>query len=96
MSKNGVGILGCAALAVAALVCVAVVGFERSLVAAGVPYHVVNFSVAAIALFGVAIACGLAARRTRPGKVALVGGGVLGGLFTGYVVLVLIAFTYPS
>ena len=92
MSQQGVGILGCVSLAAAILLALAVVFFEQVIIAAGVPYHFLNFSVLAAVLFGVAVVCGLNARGTRAGKVALVGGLVLGLLFVGLIIWVLVAF----
>lgn len=92
MSDRLVGILGCAALLGAVGISLVVVGFERSLVAAGFPYQFTGYSIMAFGLCASAFGLGFAVRRTRPGKVALIGGSVLGGLFACYVLLVLVAF----
>jgi hypothetical protein len=93
MSRQVLGILGCVSLAAAILLALAVVFFEKAIIAAGVPYHFLNCSVLAAALFGVAFVCGLNARGHRAGKVALVGSLVLGVLFMGFIIWVLVAFS---
>jgi hypothetical protein len=96
MSRPAVGILGCVSLAAGVALAVAIVFFERAIVAAGIPYNFVYCSVVTAALFGIAATCGLNARRTRAGKVALIGGLVFGVVFAGFVALVLVAFANPG
>jgi hypothetical protein len=93
MNRQVLGILGCISLAAAILLALAVLFFEKVIIAAGVPFHFLNCSVLAAALFGVAVACGLYSRRTRAGNVALVGSLVLGVLFVGIIIWVLVAFS---
>jgi hypothetical protein len=85
MIRQGLGILGCVSLAAANLLALAVVFFEQAIIAAGIPYHALKCSVLAAALFGVVVVCGLNARETWTGQVALVGGMVLGLLFVGII-----------
>jgi hypothetical protein len=92
MIRQVLGILGCVLLAAAISLALAVVFFERAIIAAGIPYHALNCSVLAAALFGVAIVCGFYVRGTPTGKVALVGGLVLGSLFVGIISWVVVAF----
>jgi hypothetical protein len=93
MSRQVLGILGCVSLGAAILLALAVVFFEKAIIAAGIPYNFLYCSVLAAALFGVAVVCGLNSRGTRAGKVALVGSLVLGVLFVGFIILVLVAFS---
>jgi hypothetical protein len=95
-TQRTAGALGCVSLAAGVALAVSIVFFERAIIAAGIPYNFVDCSVVTVALFAVAVVCGLNARRTGAGMVALVGGLALGVLFAGFVGLVLVAFANPS
>lgn len=93
MNQKTVGVVGCTLLAVAIVVGGSVVFFEKAIVAAGIPYHFVGYSLGAAALCVGAVACGYLARVTTAGKVALFGGAAIGVSVIGYFALVLTAFS---
>ncbi len=92
-TQNTVGVVGCALLAVAVLLAVSVVFFEKAIAAAGIPYHFMVYSLVASALSVAAAAFGFLGRRTTAGKVAMFGGATVGVSFVGFVLLVLTAFS---
>jgi ABC-type enterochelin transport system permease subunit len=93
MNRPAVGILGCVSLAAAIVLTITVVFFEKAIITAGIPYNFLNYSALAVVLFGLALVCGLNARGTGAGKVALLGGLVFGVLFASFVALLLFAFS---
>ena len=92
MDRQTVGILGCAAVALGAVLAAAVAFGEQAIAAAGIPYHFLGYATCAAALFAVGVGCGFRSWATAPGKVAVVGGAVVGVALVGFVVLVLAAF----
>lgn len=93
MTKQAIGIVGLVAIVLGALPGGIVVFAEKAILAAGIPYHFTEYALTAIALFGLGAVCGVGAWATRPGKIAACLGLALGALMTGYVVLVLTAFS---
>lgn len=93
MNQKTAGVVGCVLLAAAIVLAVGVVFFEKALVAAGIPYHFVGYSLGAAVLSAGAVACGFLSRGTTIGKVALIGGAASGLSVVGYFALVLTAFS---
>jgi hypothetical protein len=96
MTRVSIGFVACAAVIAGAVVGTATVFGEKTFSALGLPYHFMNFAVLTVILVVLGIGCGVRSWVTRPGKVAAIGGAVLGLAFIGLVVLVLIAFSNPG
>jgi hypothetical protein len=94
MNPRTLGIVGCVALLLGAALGAAVVFGEKAIVAAGLPYHFVNYAGLATMLSVAAAVCGVRSWATPAGKIAAVGGIALVVAVVGFVVLVFVAFSY--
>jgi hypothetical protein len=96
VSPRKVGILGCISLSVATALAVTIVFFDTAIVVADIQFPFLTDPRLAAVLFGVSFVCGLKARATTAGKVALIGSLVLGLLYVGFMVTMFLAFMNPD